>query len=1512
MRTLDADLESSASNTTVVMQASDLPSRIAVGQTVELGADIELASGQTIEAVEGVLDGKGHTITLADEQLARTVSGTIQNLVVTSAKTISKGVFAATLSGTIRACASTASQYVAGLDDLGGFVDTLAGGTISHSYSAGSNTSMFAAGFASAGSGGTLDQCLYTQGFTALGTFASVVSNTSMKTTVEQLASADSVAYLNTGLYGTGYRWALPDAESPSNLPVLIIQDTEASADKDALFQAIEVASSFAQDGYTPESWAAFASALAKAREIYSDPQAKQIDVDQAAHALIEAQDQLVEVRPNEPVELPAEGVAHVSSAAELKAIDVTDPDIYIVLDEDIVIDDSYWCYKQLAGVLDGAGHTVSFASGTSLFDGVAPEGVVQNTHFTGTFDTYDTSSYMGPLGNRIEGAVLNCSTDIAGSYACGFATRLSGGTIANCYSISTGTSGALVREFESGIVSFVYWLEGANVPKDLAAQADSSQAMAADDMKTKQFVGLLNEHKGAYGTAWGQKATGYPYFGVDQEFNPDPKPTYGSDYPMTFETYDGTVFDVPEDGMFTVSPDEVDPTFHMAGAFALSGVPETSEISWSLDEVTPEATMLVNLENGQLRVDGAGTAVLVATERADDGSSKTVARIFVTAQSRTIAEMKLFIGDEEVTNGAYTVSGSEQKSVSARVRYEGADSFVAVAPSRFSYKVDNPDIVHSSEDSSAFYFTEPGTTKMTISLRSQQDVQASIALTSLYVPVTSVVPAVSGSVELHGRNANSDGGMDFLPDYSGVIVEPVNASFAGEWTVSSSDPSIAEYVSSMVKGYVAYKAGEVCFTASIVDRDPATGQSRTVEGSSTVTYEYLNPLVSLTCADSSYELSLGEKRAVDLSFSGPRSAEGYHVSEPGIMWTFDTPGVVSIERSAAGQWVHNPDSPENFMYLPNSDYTITALSEGTVRVTGVPLDESGGAQPIAFTVTVAGSGSQVDDAKTLASAGIESALAYIDAEQGGAFAYNDEWEIIGLSNAGRVIDASAADAYVASAANAARDWSVRTKPTEIARVCLAISSLGRNAADVGGVDLTLLLWNSALLTEGSNEAAWAIIALDACGGVAPEGAAWTTDAMIETLLSFQCADGGFGLYSNTDSGVDTTAMALQALSAHRDAPGVKQAIASALEYLRGQVKTTGFGTPEADAQVLMALCELGIDPVNEANGFGSPHANLITSIMAYRASDADGFAHTIGGKPQDMSTVQALLGLVAYRDGVFDNVPSTDPAVEDVRVLIDAIGEVTLDSRGDIAAARAAYAALDDSQRAQIDARELFAAETAYGTLLAATFTDVSGHWVSVEQWLVPALGRGIMAGYTDQNAAPTGLFGPDDALTRAQAAVIVYRYANPASRDTFDPEKYAQTSVFFDVAGGEYYTAAVNWCAEQGIVSGRDGAGADHPFCPDDLITREELAKILANTARYFGADTEVDDPSALLGTFPDAASASAWAAPYLAWCVSEGVITGSLPDGALAPGDIATRAQAAKVFVGLLCIVEGTDAA
>ena len=114
---------------------------------------------------------------------------------------------------------------------------------------------------------------------------------------------------------------------------------------------------------------------------------------------------------------------------------------------------------------------------------------------------------------------------------------------------------------------------------------------------------------------------------------------------------------------------------------------------------------------------------------------------------------------------------------------------------------------------------------------------------------------------------------------------------------------------------------------------------------------------------------------------------------------------------------------------------------------------------------------------------------------------------------------------------------------------------MGKDITDVDGVNLAAMIYNSENLTDGSNELAYALLALDAANITIPLEAKWSRSAIIAELLKFQNENGGFGLTGNDSASVDMTAMVLQALAPYQNRVGVKEAIDKALVYLQDQMR---------------------------------------------------------------------------------------------------------------------------------------------------------------------------------------------------------------------------------------------------------------------------------------------------------------------------------------------------------------------
>lgn len=147
--------------------------------------------------------------------------------------------------------------------------------------------------------------------------------------------------------------------------------------------------------------------------------------------------------------------------------------------------------------------------------------------------------------------------------------------------------------------------------------------------------------------------------------------------------------------------------------------------------------------------------------------------------------------------------------------------------------------------------------------------------------------------------------------------------------------------------------------------------------------------------------------------------------------------------------------------------------------------------------------------------------------------------------------------------------------------------------------------------------------------------------------------------------------------------------------------------------------------------------------------------------------------------------------------------------------------------------------------------------------------------------NGTSANTFSPDDTTTRGMIVTIFYRLeGSPA---------VSGGSGFSDVAAGQYYSDAVAWASTNGVVTGY----GDGRFCPDEQITREQLAAILYRYAQYKGHDMTVSGDLSVFKDQPDP-----WAAEFVKWAVGKGFINGK-GSGVLDPKGFATRAEAAVLL-------------
>ena len=181
------------------------------------------------------------------------------------------------------------------------------------------------------------------------------------------------------------------------------------------------------------------------------------------------------------------------------------------------------------------------------------------------------------------------------------------------------------------------------------------------------------------------------------------------------------------------------------------------------------------------------------------------------------------------------------------------------------------------------------------------------------------------------------------------------------------------------------------------------------------------------------------------------------------------------------------------------------------------------------------------------------------------------------------------------------------------------------------------------------------------------------------------------------------------------------------------------------------------------------------------------------------------------------------------------------------------------------------------------AEFTDLSGHWAKDDIQLV--VNRGLING-TDATT-----FSPDAPMTRGMFVTALGRMAG------VDVSSYKESS-FTDVKADAYYMGYVEWAVKQGIVKGTTA----NTFAPDGVVTREQMADMMANYAKAIGYNLPKAHEQ---NTFADAAAISTWAADSVKAMQMAGVLAGK-NGNQLVPRGTATRGEAAATlrrFMGLM---------
>ena len=307
--------------------------------------------------------------------------------------------------------------------------------------------------------------------------------------------------------------------------------------------------------------------------------------------------------------------------------------------------------------------------------------------------------------------------------------------------------------------------------------------------------------------------------------------------------------------------------------------------------------------------------------------------------------------------------------------------------------------------------------------------------------------------------------------------------------------------------------------------------------------------------------------------------------------------------------------------------------------------------------------------------------------------------------------------------------------------------------------------------------------------------------------------------------------------------------------------------------------------------------------------------------------------------------------AADDVMEKINEIGEVTLDSKTAIEAARAAYDALTNDQKTLVENYDVLTAaeaelarleaEAKYEADLAAAaqVDEMIERLFPVNRYSGPAI-RMARAAYEALTEDQKALVTRYNDLVRAEkeyAAIPPLTPSTPA-KPSQKPDTSKDNLPFTDVTSGSWYYDGVKYVCDNGLMNGTSanefnpnanttrsmivtilarmegvntsggetwyargrewsmGAGISDGTNMTGKITREQLAAMLYRYAKLKGYDVSA---SADISGYTDASSVSSWATDAMRWAVSAGLINGRTAT-TLAPQGNATRAEVASILM------------
>lgn len=260
------------------------------------------------------------------------------------------------------------------------------------------------------------------------------------------------------------------------------------------------------------------------------------------------------------------------------------------------------------------------------------------------------------------------------------------------------------------------------------------------------------------------------------------------------------------------------------------------------------------------------------------------------------------------------------------------------------------------------------------------------------------------------------------------------------------------------------------------------------------------------------------------------------------------------------------------------------------------------------------------------------------------------EWALLGIARSGEEISQDYYQTYLTNlSVTLEKNRGDLQSVTNDDKVILALTAIGLDPTNFAGYNLIALGFESFDAIEALTPfgPAYALLALNSNDYQLPPQADYDESDLVGLLLQSEIkpsADngnqqGGWA-WTGDKPDPDLTAMVLQALAPYdTDAhPAVVDAVARGLSVLSGmQLADGGFSSYGVEnacsvAQVVTALCELGIDPTSQVYGFNQGGANMVENLLSF-ALPSGGFIYQQGEcAASAFSSEQSLYALVDYQ----------------------------------------------------------------------------------------------------------------------------------------------------------------------------------------------------------------------------------------------------------------------------------------